>query len=252
MTSSTRLQKEKEFHDQLVEGEGKARQKTCKYYSIQKNARDRYKALILQLCKGKKLLEYGCGPGSGSRQWLDGGAILTGIDISPESIAHAKKESAREGYTAQYHVMNAEKTTFDDSQFDMIVGTSIIHHLELSSCYQELQRLLTKDGRAVFLEPLGHNPLINLYRRLTPTMRTDDEHPLTKSDLKLLAQYFNHVEVNYFALLALLAVPFRRFFFFKPLCRLLQGIDQILFKVPYLKYCAWIAVICVGEPKECK
>jgi SAM-dependent methyltransferase len=250
MSSDVRLQKEKEFHDQLVEGDGKARKKTCKYYSIQDNARDRYKALILQYCRGKKLLEYGCGPGSGIQEWAKNGAIVTGIDISPESIDHAKKESERGGYTAQYHVMNAEKTTFDDSQFDMIVGTSIIHHLELLSCYQELQRLLTKDGRAVFLEPLGHNPLINLYRSLTPTMRTDDEHPLTRRDLKQLHQYFNRVEVNYFALLALLAVPFRRFFFFKPLCRLLQFIDQILFKLPLFKHYAWIAVICVGESKE--
>ena len=178
------------------------------------------------------------------------GRLLQGSIFLLKALLTQKKKVKGGGYTAQYHVMNAEKTTFKDNQFDMIVGTSIIHHLELSSCYQELQRLLTKDGRAVFLEPLGHNPLINLYRFLTPTMRTDDEHPLTRRDLKQLHQYFNRVEVNYFALLALLAVPFRRFFFFKRLCRLLQGIDQILFKVPCLRYYAWIAVICVGEPKK--
>ncbi len=146
--------------------------------------------------------------------------------------------------------MNAEKTTFEDSQFDLIVGTSIIHHLELKSCYQELHRLLTPTGKAIFLEPLGHNPFINLYRRLTPSMRTEDEHPLTRYELGELNHYFNHVEIKCFALLTLLAVPFRRFFFFGILCRLLEAIDQVLFKVPYIKYLAWITVIYVRDPKK--
>ena len=33
-------------------------------------------------------------------------------------------------------------------------------------------------GLAVFMEPLGRNPLINRYRRLTLTLRTVDEYPL--------------------------------------------------------------------------
>ena len=32
---------------------------------------------------------------------------------------------------------------------------------------------------ALFIEPLGHNPVINLYRRRTPEQRTVDEHPLS-------------------------------------------------------------------------
>jgi 2-polyprenyl-3-methyl-5-hydroxy-6-metoxy-1,4-benzoquinol methylase len=250
MTSTNnRLQNEKIFHDQLVEGAGAVRKRSCKYYRVQANARKRYKDIILQLCNGKKLLEYGCGPGSGSLEWLKKGAVVTGIDISSESIKNAKTALSESPYDAEYHVMNAEKTTFEDHQFDMIVGTSIIHHLALSSCYKELQRLLTKEGHAIFLEPLGHNPLINLYRYLTPTMRTEDEHPLTKNDLKWLSHHFNCIEIDYFALLALLAVPFRNYFFFDPSCRFLQRIDQILFKLPFIKHYAWIVVIHASEPK---
>tara|TARA_B100001142_G_C14168686_1_gene591328 strand:+ start:193 stop:528 length:336 start_codon:yes stop_codon:yes gene_type:complete len=57
MSSDTkRLEKEKKFHDQLVDEEGLARLATHKYYSIQQNARTYYKSLIMQQCKGKKHL----------------------------------------------------------------------------------------------------------------------------------------------------------------------------------------------------
>lgn len=43
----------------------------------------------------------------------------------------------------------------------------------------------------MFFEPLGHNLLINLYRRLTPELRTEDEHPLVACDLERLVNYFH-------------------------------------------------------------
>jgi hypothetical protein len=54
---------------------------------------------------------------------------------------------------------------------------------------------------------MGHNPAINLYRRLTPSQRTEDEHPLRMRDLELAREYFAHVETDFFALLSLLALP---------------------------------------------
>jgi ubiquinone/menaquinone biosynthesis C-methylase UbiE len=249
MTDQIRHKKEKEFHDQLVESEGKAREKAVKFYSIQQDARVRYRALLIENCKGKTVLEYGCGPGSSASRCANNGAMVTGIDISPASIEIAKKENEHDnGIT--YHVMNAEETTFKDNAFDMIVGTSIIHHLDMKKSYSELKRLLNPSGRAIFLEPMGHNPIVNLYRYFTPNMRTDDEHPLKRRDLKQLSRYFHSVEIHYYACLALLAVPFRRFFFFNGLCRLLQHMDQLLFKLPGLKYLAWIVVINVSNPKK--
>ena len=41
----------------------------------------------------------------------------------------------------------------------------------------------------IFIEPLGTNPLINLYRKFTPTSRSDDEHPLTFEDIKYFKSY---------------------------------------------------------------
>ena len=200
---SKRLQKEQHFHDDRFKGDGRRRRSTRKFYSVYTAARNRYVRTISPYCKDAEVLEYGCGTGWESDEWLKRGALLTGIDISPEGIAQAKERIAYSGYDAPYYVMDAENTRFSDGSFDMVIGNAIIHHLDLSRCYRELVRILKSDGHAIFVEPLGHNPLINLYRYLTPQMRTEHEHPLKIRDLRLLRQYFRSVEVHYFSPISL-------------------------------------------------
>jgi len=248
--NKNRLQKEQSFHDKRYEGDDSVRIKASKYYSVNKHARNRYVEIVSKYCKGKKLLEYGCGTGSGSEKWLKFGAILTGIDISPEGIKKAKERIANTEYNADYFVMNAESTEFDEGSFDIVFGIGIIHHLDLLNSYQELCRILNKDGHAVLVEPLGHNPFINLYRALTPQIRTEDEHPLKMEHIRLLKQYFYNVEVEYFCLFTLLAVPFRDMFFFDKLCDFLRSIDKAVFLIPFIKRYAWITIIHASNPRK--
>ncbi|MFC1747152.1 class I SAM-dependent methyltransferase, partial [Candidatus Neomarinimicrobiota bacterium] len=212
-----RLQKEQSFFNERYGDDDSRRKGARKYYSVNRRVWNRYVEIIYNYCRGKKLLEYGCGTGSRSEQWSKVGAFVTGIDISTEGIKKAKARVSISEYDAGYFVMNAEDTEFDDSSFDIVVGTGIIHHLDLLKSFQELNRILKKDGHAVFIEPLGYNPFINLYRALTPQMRTEDEHPLKQADLRLLGQYFK-VEFEYYSMFTLLAVPFRNAFFFNKLC----------------------------------
>ena len=76
-----------------------------------------------------------------------------------------------------FRVDNCEKTGFQDNEFDLIYGTGVLHHLELEKCLNEIRRILKKDGEIIFIEPMGTNPFINLYRLLTPKSRSEDEHP---------------------------------------------------------------------------
>lgn len=247
--NTKRLHKEQSFHDKRFKGDD-IRRDVHKYYSVNKRMRNRYAGIVSKYCKGKKLLDYGCGTGGGSEQWLKCGAILTGIDISPEGINKAKERIANTEYDADYFVMNAENTEFDEGSFDIVVGTGIIHHLDLLKSYQELCRILKKDGHAVFAEPLGHNPFINLYRALSPQMRSEDEHPLKQEDIKLLKQYFHNVEIEYFSLFTLLAVPFRNMFFFDKLCGFLWSIDKTVFHIPFVRKYAWIVIIHISNPRK--
>ena len=109
-------------------------------------------------------------------------------------------------------------------------------------------RVLKPEARAVFFEPLGHNPLINLYRRLTPKMRSEDEHPLLGNDLKTLTRHFQETDTRCFALCALLAVPFRGLPGFELLVRILERIDGLLFRLSFMRRQAWLVVVQLGHP----
>jgi len=75
--------------------------------------------------------------------------------------------------------MNAEQMAFADDTFDMVFGHSVLHHTDLRLTRGETYRILKTGGIGVFVEPLGHNPLVNLFRRLTPHWRTPAERPFT-------------------------------------------------------------------------
>ena len=98
------------------------------------------------------------------------------------------------------------------------------------------------------MEPLGHSPLINLFRRLTPQARTEDEHPLLESDLKLIQSYFAESEIRHYYLTALAASLFVGFPGFHLLRAALESVDQQLFKFSFLKKQAWIVLIRVAKP----
>lgn len=55
-----------------------------------------------ELASGKKVADFGCGPGLYTKPWAKLGAQVTGIDISPVSIAHAKQQSLTEGLDINY------------------------------------------------------------------------------------------------------------------------------------------------------
>ena len=242
-----KIQREQNFHDTRYGGKD-PRLAAGKFYFVKQHADEFFKKSITTKCEGKSLLEYGCAFGNTSADYINAGANLTGIDISPEGIKRAKQAAQENSFDANYLVMNAEQMTFDEESFELCVGSGILHHLDTDKSIKEIARILTTDGCAIFIEPMGHNPVINWYRNRTPSMRTVDEHPLLEKDIKLISQHFNKVDVNYFALTTLLAVPFRNKAVFKPLYQTLQKLDRLLFKIPFIGKNAWTVVLEMSEP----
>jgi ubiquinone/menaquinone biosynthesis C-methylase UbiE len=142
---------------------------------------------------GKDVLDYGCGPGYLTKYLIEEGAkSVTGIDVSDAEIEQARERAEENGIAdrSRFVVADAHATDFPDDSFDLIIGDSILHHLELRRALVEIRRILRPGGTAVFLEPLWHNPLLRLGRALTPSARTPDEHPLTVADWALCEEIF--------------------------------------------------------------
>ena len=174
-----RLAREASFHDAAFATH--TRNRTWKFYDAGRDAYDHYDELLTAIVgPGSSVLEYGCGPGGRAFELARRGAFAHGIDISPVAIELARKAACEHGaeHNTTFSVMDAEALDVPARSFDLVCGTSILHHLDVRRAYSEVARVLRPSGHAVFLEPLGHNPLFNVYRRLTPGVRTRDEHPL--------------------------------------------------------------------------
>lgn len=247
---STRQEREAEFHDHVFVG-GK-RPETAKFYAIDGRSTAYYQQLLAGRTSGCHVLEYGCGPGSSAFFLAEQGAEVDGIDISSVAIKRAANTANERGIDdrTRFQLMDAEALRFDDHSFDTVCGSGILHHLDLDRAYREIARVLKPDGEAIFLEPLGHNPLINLYRRRTPHLRTEDEHPLLMKDLERSTGYFGEMRPRFFHLQSLLAIPLRNQRSFERLVSVLDGSDERLFRLaPVLRRYAWMTVLHLSRPK---
>ncbi len=273
MELEARKLEEKEFHDKLrtVDADphvadtrwSPAMEETIetnpmwvnmKYYSIERTSRELVLDTFRRDCPGKEVLDYCCGNGEDSMFIAQQGAKrVTGIDISDISVENCGNLAKRNGPSnTHFQVADAENTGFDDDSFDFITEYGALHHLDLPKAYREMARILRPDGKIICNEVLAHNPLIHGYRRLTPKLRTpwEVEHILRRKDFNIAREYFGKVELHFFHLSTLLAVPFRKTFLFSPMLSLMEAIDSVVLKVPGLKWQAWQVVFTMSEPKK--
>jgi ubiquinone/menaquinone biosynthesis C-methylase UbiE len=160
--------------------------------------------------RGKRVVDYGCGNGDLTLQLLvRGAAHVTSFDVSPGFVELAAARVAEHGLAdrADVLVADAHHLELADESVELVAGVAILHHLDLKDALPELKRVLAPGGRAVFVEPLGHNPVLRLGRALTPSARTPDERPLTARDWELCASVFPQFEHHERELLTILFMP---------------------------------------------
>ena len=151
---------------------------------------------------GRHVLDYGCGTGGTTQHLLEQGAYVTGFDISLLRLQEARYRTGDS--QATYVECAAEHLPFAGAAFDAVLGKQILHHLDLDAAIAEVARVLRPGGRAVFLEPLIHNPLLEGYRRLTPHLRSPTEKALSMADLARIAAPFRRWSHREFVLLSVL------------------------------------------------
>lgn len=248
--SGSSKEDERQFFDWMTKFG--TRKPVSKFYAVVKSSREYHEKFLLSNCSNKRVLEYGCGTGSYAFFLAKHGARVVGIDISDVRIRLAKAQAKEEGLEdVVFSAMDAEAMQFEDSSFDIVCGKAILHHLRIDRALKEITRVLEPEGKAIFIEPMAHNPAINLFRKLTPHFRTKDEHPLTVRDLRFMEEFFHQVNYRFFHLFSLLAVPFRNSKWFSSLLERLDNLDRKLFeRIPLLRPLAWQVVLVLDRPKK--
>jgi SAM-dependent methyltransferase len=234
------LETEKAFHNKRFDG-GDSRTAQLKYYWAIQSGSEKYYEKISELAAGADVLDYGCSVGNASARLKEHCRSLTGIDISEVAIEIARAKMG--GGNASFSVMDAMKMSFPDESFDLVFGSGIIHHLDTGKAVSEVHRVLRSGGQAIFWEPLGLNPMINLYRLLTPKARTPDEHPLLPADFRNMHRVFTTVHIEFFGFATLIAVPLRDTSLGEASRRLLQSFDEIVGRIPFLQFLCWYGLI---------
>ena len=234
--------REKEFHNKL-QFKSKGRFENIFYKALYNMYKD-FSTYTSEKSKNKVVLDYGCGIGSITQKIATlKPSKLFGIDISEVSINKAMENAKILNLQINYSVDNCEETKFKNETFDLIFGSGILHHLNLNKSVSEINRILKSDGEMVFLEPLGTNPLINLYRKLTPNSRSADEHPFLKKDFNFINSLFDRVTVRYYGFFTLIFFllyknPKKSFLF-----KIISKLDHYFFKIRYFRNFAWSVLI---------
>ncbi|MFA5095648.1 MAG: class I SAM-dependent methyltransferase [Candidatus Paceibacterota bacterium] len=213
--------------------------------------------LLEDNCKGKKVLDYGCGNGIHSVFPLKAGAEkLVGIDLSEKSleVARDRAKSEKVGDRIEFLKMDCEKLEFPNNYFDVILDGGTFSSLDLNRVYPELVRVLKPEGLLIGIETFGHNPIANLKRKINKITgrRTNwaESHIFQQKDLKVAKDYFNKIEVRYFHIVSFIFFPFLSLPGGKLLLKLFEKIDSFLFLFPSLRKYAFKVVFIFRDPKK--
>jgi len=177
------------------------------------------------------LLELGCGTGYFTKEIAKTNANIVAIDISPELLTVAKNNVACTNVS--FRIENAYNMTFEDNQFDFVLGSSVLHHLDINKALSEVYRVLKKDGIIAFTEPNMMNPQIALQKNIPYIKRKSGDSPdetafFRWSLSKLLELHgFKEIEIKPFDFLHP-SVP-------KKFIKTVSSIGQFCEKIPLLK-----------------
>ncbi len=196
--------------------------------------------------EGKQILDYGCGAGDEALWLASQGAQVSAIDISAQMVQLTQQRADAAGLGGQVCAikMVGEDLKFEAGAFDLVYGVSVIHHVALELAGPEIHRVLKLGGKAVFVEPLIYNPMINLFRKLTPQRRSQTEKPLTYEQIKRLAAGFQELRTREFNLTNMVAIVFPQKLVFRAVLWMGTKVDRFLLRVfPILRRYCWLTVI---------
>jgi len=240
--------KELEFHDRARSYESVSARKAedtyekfygnKKYYSVVQRSFGYLDEWISTNASGRIVLDYACGEGDNALKAAKAGALLSlGFDISGVAVKNAQVNAAQAGLAnTRFFQADAENTKLPDNCIDTLICSGMLHHLDLSYAFPEMRRILKPGGKVLAIEALDYNPLIKIYRALTPEMRTEWEksHILSLRDIVFAKRFFSVPEIKYWHVTGYAAGKF-------PILRTpLDTLDRVLEKIPLVQRLAWI------------
>lgn len=258
------LRKEQDFHDQWAAAIDVEGIRVSDYFEACTAPENRFILKHLGDVRGKYLLDLGCGAGENSVYFASRGAKCVASDYSPGMVEVALKLAAANQVQVEGRVINAMAIDFPDNTFDIVYASNLLHHIPNPKLtLREMHRVLKPGGLACFWDPLKHNPIINVYRRMATEVRTEDETPLDINIVNFIQSLFTQTTYDTFWIASLWIFlqfylvekvdPNKERYWKKIIVEqerlrreylFLENIDFFLKKLPLMKRMAWnLAVV---------
>jgi len=198
-----------------------------------------------QLGPGVRALEIGCGTGLFTEMFARTGATIVAVDISQDLV-----EKARSRGLPQNQVIFLEKRFEDcdaDGPFDAVIGSSVLHHLDIESALLRIYKLLRPGGNMSFTEPNMLNPQILMQKNIPPIKRimgdSPDESAFVRWKLRNILSKAEFVNVR--------VLPFDWLHPATPhsLIKFITQAGQILERLPIIREFSGSLHICCNRPK---
>lgn len=188
------------------------------------------------------VLEIGCGNGMFTAMFARTRAKILAVDLSPDLLQGAL---ARNLPSDKVKFVNSPFEDCDVSgPFDAIIGSSVLHHLDVDPSLRKMHAMLRNNGRIVFAEPNYLNPQVFIertFRRYFPYV-SPDETAFCRFFLarKLILAGFANISITPFDWLHP-AVP-------APLVHVIGRLGLILEKIPVLR--EFSGSLCISARKR--
>lgn len=188
-------------------------------------------------------LEIGCGTGVFTRKIYETTRCnIIAIDISEDLLKIAKEKLSE----IDFRIGDAMNLDFHENTFDVVFGSSVLHHLDMEKAYKEILRVLKPGGRIVFAEPNMLNPQI-FFQKNIPVLKkylsdSPDETAIIRWETKRQLEIIGFKKINIF--------PYD---FLHPatpsfLTACIQAVEKIVEKIPILKEIAGSVIIFAEKP----
>jgi SAM-dependent methyltransferase len=201
----------------------------------------------VELGPGRRVLEIGCGTGIFTEHFAATGAEIVAVDISEELIERARARNLPPNVQLVHAPFEALRA---DQPFDAVVGSSVLHHLEVEPALDSIYSLLKPGGLIGFGEPNMLNPQVMAQKNLAWLKEhmgdSPDETAFFRWELDFLLHERGFEEIEILPLDWLHPLTHRSFI------RLTQKMGRLLERVPLIKEAAGSLYIRARRPFAAK
>jgi ubiquinone/menaquinone biosynthesis C-methylase UbiE len=149
--------------------------------------------------RGQRVLEVGCGAGTDLVRFAQGGALVTGVDLSSSAIALARQNFAQHGLDADLREADGEQLPFEDNTFDLAYAHGVVQYTAHDQRLVDECRRVLKPGQLAIFQVYNRVSWLNALSKMMKVPLEHEDAPVlgkySASEFRSLLKDFSDVRI---------------------------------------------------------